>query len=214
MKGIDENMDTKKKMCTLGVVIVLLITVFYISRNVDMKRVIASEAVEQGTDGKQGADSPGTQQIVVQRGNDIYINKVSSETSMDQNEALALHLHTLYAKAYRGFFSSTNTLYGEKWLDNKISFLAESETVDEDYTSLTNNHYVRLIETPYVRKPGENAPSRKDIVFFVNPEYPEDMFIAAQDPVNLKEWTIYQVSEYGKWLQKEIDLYIWGTKGL
>jgi len=43
---------------------------------------------------------------------------------------------------------------------------------------------------------------------------PDDLQIGAQNPLNLNEWKLFKVKDYGKWFQKEIDLYIRKTSGL
>ncbi|EJL47395.1 hypothetical protein P4V44_05720, partial [Brevibacillus agri] len=63
-------------------------------------------------------------------------------------------------------------------------------------------------------KGGHYKFPRKDIILYVDPQSPDDAFVAIQNPEKLDEWRVLKVSGYGPWLKKEIDLYLSLNTGL
>jgi hypothetical protein len=55
---------------------------------------------------------------------------------------------------------------------------------------------------------------RKDLLFYMEPDSPDVLRIAAQNPENPSEWTVYPAVGYGEWFRREPDLYIRLTTGL
>lgn len=153
--------------------------------------------------------------MVVQRDQDIFVTEhpENSGKGQEANQAIIYNLTTLYNDVYRGLLTTD--------LDNEISvktseelgFVKYSEATQEGSVS-SSYAYVRLKKSSYVPQVGENAPASKDILFYVDDKKPEDLFLAVQDPKKLKEWKVYKVKGYGSWLQKEIDIYLRGSRGL
>lgn len=156
-----------------------------------------------------------TERMVVQREKDIFVteNPENAEIGQDANRAFIYNLTTLYNKAYRGLLSSNLDADTEVKTADQLSFIKESEATREG-SALSSFTYVRLVRPSYVPETGENAPASKDILFYIDSKKPEDLQIAVQNPKKLQEWRVYKVSDYGKWLQKEIDIYVYGSRGL
>ncbi|MBE9914230.1 copper amine oxidase N-terminal domain-containing protein [Paenibacillus donghaensis] len=156
-----------------------------------------------------------TERMVVQREKDIFVaeNPENAEIGQDANRAFIYNLTTLYNKAYRGLLSSNLDADTEVKTADQLSFIKESEATREG-SALSSSTYVRLVRPSYVPETGENAPASKDILFYIDSKKPEDLHIAVQNPKKLQEWRVYKVSDYGKWLQKEIDIYVYGSRGL
>ncbi|MBO9608785.1 MAG: hypothetical protein J7639_22715 [Paenibacillaceae bacterium] len=151
------------------------------------------------------------ERMVIQRGVDIFIADHPEDDGYWQaaNQAILYNLTTLYNAAYRGLYNNAP----ERKNANEISLLADSEASQEG-TAASSHIYIRLQRLAYVPEAGENAPASKDIIFYTDTNNPNDLNIAVQDPTNLQEWTVYQVSNYGDWLKKEIDIYIRGTRAM
>lgn len=150
------------------------------------------------------------ERLVIQKNWDIFVEEKPGDSD-GANQALIHNLQTIYAKAYRGFFE-TSTGEPEMKTEEDFSFIKESLATKEGSTD-TNFNYVRLIQKPYIPQTGENAPPRKDLIFFIDVTNPKDLYLAVQHPEKLKEWKVYLIEDYGNWLQKELDTYLWSTHG-
>lgn len=62
--------------------------------------------------------------------------------------------------------------------------------------------------------PGVNDRPRKDLLFYVDPDSPDVLRMAVQNPEEPSDWTVYAVADYGEWFRREMDLYIRLTRGL
>lgn len=146
--------------------------------------------------------------MLVQRGFDRFDTKVFENAE----KALIHHLTSLYNGAYRGLLTDLDREASVVTSD-KLQFLGPGAKGKKD--ELSEHHvHIRLIQPSYIPQTGENAPAVKDILFFVDEREPDDLLIGAQNPLNLDEWKLFKVKEYGKWFQKEVDLYIRSTSGL
>lgn len=148
------------------------------------------------------------EKILIQRQTDDFeIIKFSKVEEAFNND-----LNSLYNLAYRGLltdlendsFVLTSTQVESLYLNNKNKLDLSSEKLIR----------VRFIRSPYIPGVGENAPAVKDLMFFINEKEPEDLLIGAQNPRDLDEWRVYKVKDYGKWFEKEIEIYIRTTSGL
>ncbi|UNK17125.1 copper amine oxidase N-terminal domain-containing protein [Paenibacillus sp. N3/727] len=153
--------------------------------------------------------------IVVQRDKDIFVTEFPeiSSTGQEANRAIIYNLTTLYNEVYRGFLTTDVESDIRVKTEDELDFIKYSEATQEGSVS-SSYTYVRLNKPSYVPQVGENAPASKDILFYVDDKKPEDLFLAVQNPKKLKEWKVYKVKGYGSWLQKEIDIYVYGSRGL
>lgn len=153
--------------------------------------------------------------IVVQRDKDIFVTEFpeSSITGQEANRAIIYNLTTLYNEVYRGFLTADVESDIRVKTEDELDFIKYSEATQEGSVSFSYT-YVRLNKPSYEPQVGENAPSSKDILFYIDDKKPEDLFLAVQNPKKLKEWKVYKVKGYGSWLQKEIDIYVYGSRGL
>jgi len=147
-------------------------------------------------------------EMLVQRGSDSFDTKVFENAE----KALIHNLTSLYNGAYRGLLTDQDSEASIVTSD-KLDFLGPGEKGKKDQLSEHHVH-IRLIQPSYIPQIGENAPAVKDILFFVDEREPDDLLIGAQNPLNLDEWKLFKAKDYGKWFQKEIDLYIRSTSGL
>lgn len=150
------------------------------------------------------------ERLVIQKDKYIYLQE-KPEDSGKGNQPLIDNLQSLYAEAYRGFFESS-TSEPEVKTEKELSFIKESLTTKEGSTE-TSFNYVRLVQKPYIRQTGQNAPSHKDLLFYIDEKNSKDLYLAVQNPEKLSEWTIYQLKDYGSWFKKEIEIYLWSTWG-
>ncbi|TCZ81098.1 copper amine oxidase N-terminal domain-containing protein [Paenibacillus albiflavus] len=154
-------------------------------------------------------------QIVVQRDQDIFVTDYPESTSIGQeaNQAIIHNLTTLYNQVYRGFLTTDSKSDSTLKTANELNFIKESAATT-DGTVSSNYTYVRLNKSSYVPQLGENAPASKDVLFYIDDKKPEDLCVAVQNPETLQEWKVYEAQGYGKWFQKEVDIYLNGSRGL
>ena len=110
---------------------------------------------------------------------------------------------------------------GKSVLEKDNSIILESEGCLNQYQSSKNedwygntdgkNLWIRVINVPYFPEEGVNELGHKDIMIY---QEGKDAYFALQDPENLEMWTIWQLPDYGVWLEKEIDMYLRVTTGL
>jgi len=153
------------------------------------------------------------ERLVIQKKKDIFV--MDGPEDLEENkasEALINNLQTLYNEAYRGFLS-VDMAEPEIRTEDAMSFIKDSLTTKEGSVE-TSYNFVRLVQKPYIRQTGENAPSRKDIIFYIDSKNSKDLYMAVQNPEKLKEWGIYRLDDYGSWFLKEIDVYLWPSRGL
>jgi len=156
-------------------------------------------------------EEPGKSQeirkMIIQRGKEIFMFD-----RLLAHEGTLFNTMDLYTIAYRrdgkllGVINERESgLLFES--QNHVDGNQDEGTGSKDYT------YIRLVREPFVPEEGVNEFPRKDIVFYLDPQYPEDAFVSVQDPHKLDEWKIYQVKDYGVWLKKQIDLELQLSKG-
>ncbi|WP_276358433.1 hypothetical protein [Cohnella caldifontis] len=81
-------------------------------------------------------------------------------------------------------------------VESELAFMKASQTTKEGSVE-TSFTYIRLVQKPYIPQTGQSAPAS----------------MAVQNPEKLMEWKVYQLNDYVSWFQKEIDLYLWETRG-
>ncbi|WP_068794271.1 hypothetical protein [Brevibacillus laterosporus] len=146
-------------------------------------------------------DKSTIEKLVIQRGHDIF-----EFTKPSQNMGILVNAMDLFRLTYR---KSDENIVVKK--EQELGFLQERQ---EEGTSQNDYTYIRLIQTPFIPEEGVNAFPRKDIVLYIDQQYPNDVFVGVQNPNKLDEWEVYIVKNYGNWLKKEIDLYVSLHKGL
>lgn len=153
--------------------------------------------------------------MVVQRDKDIFIadSLEGSDNHSAANQALIYNLYTLYNEVYRGFLSTDLGTDMKLKTESDLPFIKNSEATKEG-AAKESYTFIRMVRSPYITQPGQNAPSSKDLVFYLDPKNQNDLYIAVQNPEQVKEWTTYTVKGYGLWLQKEIHIYLRGSRGL
>jgi hypothetical protein len=149
------------------------------------------------------------ERMVVQRDKDIFVsdNPENSEHYKEANQAFIYNLQTLYNETYRGLLSTDLDADTEIKTDKDLSFIQNSLASVEGSVE-SSFSYVRLVQTSYVR------PSRKDILFYIDSKNPNDLYMAVQNPEKITEWKTYLVKDYGSWLEREIDIYLRGSRAL
>ncbi|WP_232696696.1 membrane lipoprotein lipid attachment site-containing protein [Brevibacillus daliensis] len=153
------------------------------------------------TSEEEQANKSNVEKLIVQRGHDIF-----AFTKPSQNMGILVNAIDLFRLTYRK--SDENIVVKN---ERELEFLQESQ---EEGTSQNDYTYIRIIQTPYIPEVGENAFPRKDIVLYIDRQYPNDVFVGVQNPIKLDEWEVYKVKDYSNWLKKDIDLYISLYKGL
>lgn len=143
----------------------------------------------------------GPEKLIMQRGYDIY---TFSDPSPEMG--ILVNAKDMYFLAYRRLGKDLGVKN-----ERELPFLRESQ---EEGSSTNDYTYLRMVQAPYYPEEGENARPRKDIILYLDQANPNDILVGAQDPTERDSWHIYQVEDYGKWLIKEIDLYIALYKGL
>lgn len=153
------------------------------------------------------------ERLVIQKNNDIFITEHPESLEANQaNQALIFNLKTLYHEGYRGLLHS-DAAEPVITTEDKMSVIQNSRSTQEGSVE-TSFHYVRLVQKPYMPQTSENAPARKDLLFYIDPQKPNDLYMAVQNPEKPKEWAVYCLEDYGKWFLKEIDAYLWPTRGI
>lgn len=67
---------------------------------------------------------------------------------------------------------------------------------------------VRIVYEPYRPKQGMNNIAHKDVIIYIDPDNINDACLGVQNPDNREEWGLYCLPDYGKWLGKEVDLFL------
>lgn len=142
------------------------------------------------------------EQLTVQRGQDVF-----TKEHPPLNMGIITSANELYTLAYRKSGEEIGIKTSQE-LGFPIESPKESGTVEKERT------YIRLVKPPFLPDPGVNEFPRKDIILYVDPQSPDDAFVAIQNPEKLDEWRVLKVSGYGPWLKKEIDLYLSLNTGL
>ena len=116
-------------------------------------------------------------------------------------------LDTLVWMAFRG-----GTIISEDMSAEENAFIPESDRVLDGSEEVKDHVWIRVEQEVYIPQEGAlGQVSHKDYIFYVQGE---DAYVGVQSAEDTGLWTILEMTDYGDWLEKEIDIYVRMTTGL
>lgn len=93
----------------------------------------------------------------------------------------------------------------------KNIYIEESNQCLNDNTEVGEHLWIRELRDKQETESGTTVSGHKDYLIY---QEGEDAYVAIQSVENSDEWTLYQITGYGEWLQKEIDIFLRVMTGL
>ena len=116
-------------------------------------------------------------------------------------------LDTIVWMAFRG-----GTIISEDLSAEENEYILESNQVLEGSEEAEDHVWVRIEQEAYIPQEGAlGQVLHKDYIFYVQGE---DAYVGVQSAEDTELWTILEMTDYGDWLKKEIDIYVRMTTGL
>ena len=116
-------------------------------------------------------------------------------------------LDTLVWIAFRG-----GAIISEDQTAEENTYILESNKVLDGSEEVENLVWIRIEQEASISQEGSfGQVSHKDYIFYVQDE---DAYVGVQSAEDAKLWTILEMTDYGDWLGKEIDIYVRMTTGL
>lgn len=116
-------------------------------------------------------------------------------------------LDTLVWMAFRGGDIISEDLSAEGNV-----YILESNKVVEGSEEAEDYVWIRIEQEASIPQEGSlGQVSHKDYIFYVQGE---DAYVGVQSAEDTELWTILEMTAYGDWLEKEIDIYVRLTTGL
>jgi hypothetical protein len=144
------------------------------------------------------------EKLVIQRGKDIFTFDYPKK-----DLAIISDAQDLYTRAYKGHLEAE-----ELGIKTAKDFGFIQDSLGMAMTSKNEYTYLRIIQPVFIPEVGMNVIPRKDIILYNDPAFPNDAFVAIQNPEKLDEWSVVKMPEFGIWLKKEIDLFLRTNTGL
>ena len=92
------------------------------------------------------------------------------------------------------------------------AYILESNKVLEGSEEAKDHVWIRIEQEAFIPQEGSlGQVSHKDYIFYVQGE---DAYVGVQSAEDTGQWTIIEMTDYGDWLRKEIDIYVRMTTGL
>ena len=116
-------------------------------------------------------------------------------------------LDTLVWMAFRG-----GDIISEDLSAEGNDYILESNQVLDGSEEVEDHVWIRIEQEAYIPQEGAlGQVSHKDYIFYVQGE---DAYVGVQSAEDARLWTIMEMTDYGDWLGKEIDIYVRMTTGL
>lgn len=116
-------------------------------------------------------------------------------------------LDTLVWIAFRG-----GNIISEDVSAGENAYILESNQVLEGSEEAEDHVWIRVVQEASIPQEGEMGQvSHKDYIFYVQGE---DAYVGVQSAEDTERWTLLEMTDYGDWLAKEIDIYVRMTTGL
>ena len=116
-------------------------------------------------------------------------------------------LDTLVWMAFR-----EGSIISEDLSAEENAYISESDKVLEGSEETEDHVWIRIEQETSVPQEGSlGQVSHKDYIFYVQGE---DAYVGVQSAEDARLWTIIEMTDYGDWLGKEIDIYVRMTTGM
>ena len=116
-------------------------------------------------------------------------------------------LDTIVWMAFRG-----GTIISEDMSAEENAYILESNKVLEGSEEAEDHVWIRIEQETSIPQEGSlGQVSHKDYIFYVQGE---DAYVGVQSAEDTGQWKIMEMTDYGDWLRKEIDIYVRMTTGL
>lgn len=116
-------------------------------------------------------------------------------------------LDTIAWMAFRG-----GTIISEDMPAEENAYILESNQVLKGSEEAEDNVWIRIEQEVSIPQEGSlGQVSHKDYIFY---RQGEDAYVGVQSAEDTGLWTLLKMSDYGDWLEKEIEIYIRMTTGL
>ena len=116
-------------------------------------------------------------------------------------------LDTIVWMAFRG-----GAIISEDMPVQENAYILESNKVLEGSEEAEDHVWIRIEQEASIPQEGSlGQVSHKDYIFYVQGE---DAYVGVQSAEDTGQWTILEMTDYGDWLGKEIDIYVRMTTGL
>ena len=116
-------------------------------------------------------------------------------------------LDTIVWMAFRG-----GTIISEDMPAEENAYILESDKVLEGSEKAEDHVWIRIEQEASIPQEGSlGQVSHKDYFFYVQGD---DAYVGVQSAEDTGQWTIMEMTDYGDWLRKEIDIYVRMTTGL
>lgn len=189
--------NEKKKMGLSVLICVFVLLIGGCTRNIESS---TSEAESDIASRNQEISAENEKHFCVNRQGEIF-DSASAPGGVDES------LDTLVWMAFReGNIILEDVSAGEN------AYILESDKVLEGSEEIGDHVWIRIVQE--VSTPQEGAlgqVSHKDYIFYTEGE---DAYVGIQSAEDTGLWTILEMPDYGKWLTKEIDIYVRKTTGL
>lgn len=189
--------NEKKKMGLSVLICVFVLLIGGCTRNIESS---TSETESEIAFRNQEISAENEKHFWVNRQGEIF-DSASAPGGVDES------LDTLVWMAFReGNIILEDVSAGEN------AYILESDKVLEGSEEIGDHVWIRIVQE--VSTPQEGAlgqVSHKDYIFYTEGE---DAYVGIQSAEDTGLWTILEMPDYGKWLTKEIDIYVRKTTGL
>ena len=116
-------------------------------------------------------------------------------------------LDTIAWMAFRG-----GTIISEDLHAEENAYILESNKVLGSSEEVEDHVWIRIEQKVFIPQEGSlGQVPHKDYFFYVQGE---DAYVGVQSAEDTEQWTILEMTDYGDWLGKEIDIYVRMTTGL
>ena len=116
-------------------------------------------------------------------------------------------LDTIVWMAFRG-----GTIISEDMPAEENTYILESNKVLGGSEEVEDHVWIRMEQEAFIPQEGSfGQTSHKDYILYVQGE---DAYVGVQSAEDTEQWTILEMTDYGDWLGKEIDIYVRMTTGL
>ena len=104
------------------------------------------------------------------------------------------------------------TVISEDQPSEENACILESNKVLDGFEEVEDHVWIRIAQEALIPQEGAlGQVSHKDYIFYVQGE---DAYVGVQSAEDTELWTILEMTDYGDWLEKEIDIYVRMTTGL
>lgn len=98
-------------------------------------------------------------------------------------------------------------------IENEYIIQSNAFLLDENYSnqSTSSETWIRVVRKPVSAQVGTTESAYKDIIIY---RQNDNSYLAVQSSENLTMWTLWELPQYGVWLEKEVAIFMRIATGL